>query len=284
MESLTYEQIKDLQIKANNIRKSIILMLCEAGSGHTAGSLGMADIFTYLYFHALKHRPENPAWPDRDRVVLSNGHICPVLYATMAHAGYFPIEELKTLSKFGSRLQGHPHREYLPILETSSGPLGEGLSQAIGMALTLKMDNKLDQSIYCLLGDGELNEGQNWEAMMLASKYKLGNLIVIVDRNNIQIDGKTDDVMPLNNLADKWKSFNWNVVEINGNNIKEIEKAINNAKSFKDKPTVIIANTIPCKGVKDWENDYHWHGKAPNKLETEMAIKELEVLGEKLGN
>lgn len=283
MESLTYEQIKDLQIRANNIRKSIIEMLAEAGSGHTAGSLGMADIFTYLYFHALKHKSEDPSWPERDRVVLSNGHICPVLYATMAHAGYFPVEELKTLSKFGSRLQGHPHREYLPILETSSGPLGEGLSQAVGMGLSLLMDKNLDKKIYCLLGDGELNEGQNWEAIMLATKYKLSNLIAIVDRNNIQIDGKTDDVMPLNNLADKWKSFNWHVEEIDGNNMKDIERAFHNVILSNDgKPSVIIANTIPSKGIKEWEDDYRWHGKAPSKFEAEIALKELVELGQKI--
>jgi len=276
MEKLTKEKIKELEVKANDIRKSIIEMLYHAGSGHTAGALGMADIFTYLYFVALKHKPENPNWSERDHLVLSNGHICPVLYASMAHSGYFKVEELNTLRKFGSRLQGHPHREFLSMLETSSGPIGEGLSQAVGMAIASKMDNGIDKKIYCLIGDGELNEGQNWEAMMLGAKEKLNNLIVIVDRNNIQIDGSTEIVMPLNDLATKWKSFNWEVTEIDGNNFKEIHEAIYFAKNEKHKPTVIIAKTIPSKGVKEWEGNYRWHGKAPNKEEYEMAIKELD--------
>ncbi|NVN97270.1 transketolase [Candidatus Nomurabacteria bacterium] len=276
MEKLTNEKIKELGVKANNIRKSIVEMLYHAGSGHTAGSLGMADIFTYLYFVALKHKPENPTWSERDHLVLSNGHICPVLYATMAHSGYFKVEELNTLRKFGSRLQGHPHREFLPILESSSGPLGEGLSQAVGMAVASKMDNGIDKRIYCLLGDGELNEGQNWEAIMLGAKEKLNNLIVIVDRNNIQIDGSTEIVMPLNDLAAKWKSFNWEVYEINGHNFKEIHQAIYFAKNEKNKPSVIIAKTIPSKGVSEWEGNYRWHGKSPNKEEYEMAMKELD--------
>lgn len=278
MESLNYSQIKDLRIKANEIRKSIVEMLAEAGSGHTAGALGMADVLTYLYFRELRHKPTDPDWKDRDRLVLSNGHICPVLYATMAHAGYFPVSELMTLRKFGTRLQGHPHREFLPMLETSSGPLGEGLSQAIGMTIASRMNKDFNKTIYCLLGDGELNEGQNWEAMLLASKEKLNNLIAFVDRNNIQIDGNTESVMPLNNLADKIKSFNWYVQEINGNDIREIEKAIYNAKLNKDKPSVIIANTVPGYGVKEFENNYIWHGKAPDKEQKEMALLELDKL------
>src|ERR1035437_10318376 len=199
METLKEEEIKKLKVIANNIRKSIIEMLCEAGSGHTAGPLGMTDIFTLLYFHILKHDPKNPLWVNRDRLVLSNCHICPVLYATMAHSGYFPIEELKTLRKFGSRLQGHPHREFLPYVESSSGPLGEGLSQAVGMALADKIDNgaNTEKYIYCFMSDGEHDEGNTWEAMMLAGKNKLRNLIAIVDRNNIQIDGFTENIMPL---------------------------------------------------------------------------------------
>lgn len=278
MEKLTKEKIKDLENKANNIRKSIVEMLYHAGSGHTAGALGMADIFTYLYFIGLKHKPENPFWIERDHLILSNGHICPVLYASMAHSGYFKIEELNTLRKFGSRLQGHPHREFLPILETSSGPLGEGLSQAVGMAIASKMDNGIDKKIYCIVGDGELNEGQNWEAMMLAAKEKLYNLIVIVDRNNIQIDGSTEIVMPLNDLVSKWKSFNFEVTEIDGHNFKDIHEAIYFAKNEKKRPTVIIAKTIPSKGVKEWEGNYRWHGKAPNKEEMEIAIKELNSI------
>ncbi|MCX6753533.1 MAG: transketolase [Candidatus Nomurabacteria bacterium] len=282
METIKDETIKELKIKANDIRKSIVEMLYLAGSGHTAGALGMADVFTYLYFNALRHKPENPYWLERDRLVLSNGHICPVLYATMAHAGYFKIEELKTLRKFGSHLQGHPHREFLPIVDTSSGPLGEGLSQAVGMAIASRMDNGVDKTIYCIVGDGELNEGQNWEAIMLGAKYKLDNLIVIVDRNFIQIDGTTEEVMPLSVLEDKWKSFNWDVQKINENDFREINHAIYHAKNTKWKPSVIIANTIPGKGVKEWENDYKWHGIAPNKDQYEMAIKELNMRGDKL--
>ena len=283
MEKLTEEKIKELKLKANNIRESIIEMLTEAGSGHTAGSLGMADIFTYLYFHALKHDPMRPDWHLRDRLILSNGHICPVLYATMAHAGYFPKEELMTLRKFGSRLQGHPHREFLPYLETSSGPLGEGLSQAVGMAIADKMGDN-NKYIYCLMGDGELNEGQNFEAMMLASKYKLNNLIAIIDRNNIQIDGFTEDTMPLEDLPTKLKSFNWHVREIDGHNFEDIERAIVEAKDEKEKPCVIIAYTIPGKGVKEFENDYRWHGMPPNKEEAQMALRELKTLGGNITN
>jgi transketolase len=278
------EKIKKLSIRAEKIRESIIEMLVEAGSGHTAGPLGMADIFTTLYFHSMKHDPENPRWKERDILVLSNGHICPVLYATMAHAGYFPISELKTLRKFGTRLQGHPHREYLPALETSSGPLGEGLGQAVGMAIADQIDfgPKSDRFIYCLVGDGELNEGSNWEAIMLAGKEKLRNLIVIVDRNNIQIDGYTEDVMPLDNLAKKWQSFNWHVEEIDGHNFKMINDTIDICKAVYEKPSVIIARTIPGRGVKEFERDYRWHGKPPTKEEGDMAIKELRTLGGKI--
>ncbi len=281
---MTDEQIKNLEIHANDIRESIIEMLVEAGSGHTAGPLGMTDIFTYLYFHALNHDPKNPAWAYRDRIILSNGHINPVLYATMAHAGYFPVSELLTLRKFGTRLQGHPHREFLPMLETSSGPLGAGLSQAVGMALANRIDNGVtsDKFFYCLLGDGELNEGQNWEAIMLGGKERLHNLIAIVDRNNIQIDGYTEDVMPLDDLVKKWEAFNWHVQEIDGHNFEAIDEAIGKAKAVFEKPSVIIARTIPGKGVKEFERDYHWHGKAPNKEEATMALKELRTLGGKI--
>lgn len=278
------EQIKSLEIKANDIRESIITMLLEAKSGHTAGPLGMADIFALLYFKVLKHDPKNPSWADRDRLVLSNGHICPVLYATMAHSGYFPVEELMTLRKFGSRLQGHPHREYLPMLENSSGPLGSGLSQAVGMALADKIDNGIhtERYIYCLTGDGELNEGSNWEAIMLGAKYKLNNLIAIVDRNNIQIDGNTEDIMPLDDLAEKWQSFNWHVQEVDGHNFEAVFDAINKAKAVPEKPSVIIARTIPGKGVVEFERDYKWHGKPPNKEEADMALNELRTLGGKI--
>lgn len=276
--------IREMEIKANEIRESIISMLLEAGSGHTAGPLGMADVFTALYFELLRHDPDHPDWPERDRLILSNGHICPVLYATMAHAGYFPVDELLTLRKFGSRLQGHPHREFLPSLETSSGPLGSGLSQAVGMAIADRMDFGIttDRYIYCLLGDGELNEGNNWEAIMLAGKEKLRNLIAIVDRNNIQIDGYTEDIMPLDSLTKKWESFNWHVQEIDGNNICAVVDAVHKAKGVFEKPSVIIARTIPGKGVREFERRFEWHGKAPNKEEAKMALDELRTLGGKV--
>ena len=291
---LTDKEKLNLAGQANKIRQSLIEMLVEAGSGHTAGPLGMADIFTYLYFYKLRHDPKKPDWPDRDRVVLSNGHICPVLYATMAHAGYMPVEELMTLRKFGSRLQGHPHREFMPWLETSSGPLGSGLSQATGMAIADKID-KRDQlrMIYCLMSDGEINEGNTWEAMMLAAKHGLENLIAIVDRNYIQIDGNTEEIMPLDDLAAKWKAFNWHVIEIGGHDFDAIDQAVNEAKSITGKPTVIIANTVPGKGVDFMERDYLWHGAPPGKVKNDPdapepakqaseALKQLRTLGGKI--
>ncbi|OHB04689.1 MAG: transketolase [Candidatus Zambryskibacteria bacterium RIFCSPLOWO2_01_FULL_43_17] len=295
MENLTDDRIKELEVTANNIRQSIIEMLLEAKSGHSAGPLGMADIFTYLYFEGLKHDPENPNFPERDRVVLSNGHICPVLYATMAHAGYFPIEELKTLRKFGSRLQGHPHRDFLPALETSSGPLGSGLSQAVGMALADRIDNGITSSkrIYCLMSDGELDAGNSWEGAMLAGKENLRNLTAIVDRNNIQIDGYTENIMPLEPLADKWRAWNWHVIEIDGHNFEDIHNAVNQAKAVFENPTVIIAHTIPGKGVGYMENDYKWHGVPPGIQDMEgepakgdqgkEALDDLRSIGGQIG-
>ncbi len=274
---LTDTEISALEKTANEIRKSIIRSLVEAKSGHTAGPLGMADVFTALYFHSLNHDPKNPAWEDRDRLVLSNGHICPVLYATMAHAGYFPVEELQTLRKYGSRLQGHPHREFLPMVETSSGPLGCGLSQTAGMAIAERMNNGSlsHKHFFCMLGDGEMNEGNNWEAIMLLGKEKLGSVTAIVDRNLIQIDGNTEDIMPLGNLGKKFEEFGWHAQEIDGHNFEEIVGAINRAKAVHDKPSVIVARTIPSKGVKAWEYDYKWHGKPPSAEEGEMALQEL---------
>ena len=286
MSLLTEQKILELEKKANDIRQSIIEMLVEAKSGHTAGPLGMADIFTLFYFHILKHNPQKPFWEERDRLVLSNGHICPVLYATMAHSGYFPVEELKTLRKFGTRLQGHPHREYLPFVENSSGPLGEGLSQAVGMALADRMPaspslggDKKDNGrfIYCFMSDGELDEGNSWEAIMLAGKHKLRNLIAVVDRNNIQIDGYTEHIMPLEPLADKWRAFNWHVIEVGGHDFKTLNEAVEEAQAIFEKPTVIIAHTIPGKGVKEFERDYKWHGVPPNKEQGEMALEELRT-------
>ncbi len=284
MANLDDSKIKELEVTANNIRESIIEMLLEAKSGHTAGPLGMADIFTYLYFYGLKHDPKNPFWPERDRLILSNGHICPVLYATMAHAGYFSVDELKTLRKFGTRLQGHPHREWLPILETSSGPLGEGLSQAVGMALADRIDNGTSSGkfFYCLMGDGELDEGVNWEAMMLAGKEKIHNLIAVVDRNNIQIDGFTENIMPLDSLKAKWEAFNWHVVECSGHDFRAIDEAFAEAKGVFERPSVIIAHNIPGKGVKEFERRFEWHGKPPNKEEADMALRELRTLGGKI--
>jgi len=285
---LADETIKNLELKANDIRATLIEALVEAGSGHTAGSLGMADIFTYLYFHELRHDPKNPTWPERDRMVLSNGHICPVLYSAMAHSGYFGkdgVEQYKkNLRKFGSIFQGHPHREFISFLETSSGPLGSGLSQGVGMALAERIDSgkAYKKWIYCLLSDGELEEGNSWEGAMLGGKEKLGNLIAIVDRNNIQIDGFTEDVMPLEPLSDKWKAFNWHVQEVDGHNFNAIDEAVNRAKSVFDQPSAIIARTIPGKGVAEFERRFEWHGKAPNKEEGEKALAELRTLGGKI--
>ena len=278
MEPLHERKLKHLEEIANKIRETIIDTLLEAGSGHSAGPLGMADIFTALYFHVLNHDPKKPEWSERDRLVLSNGHICPVRYAAMAYAGYFPIEELKTLRKINSRLQGHPHRTALPGLETTSGPLGSGLSQAIGMALAAKLDNK-KYRIYCITSDGEHDSGNTWEAIMFAGKNKLNNLTVIVDRNNIQIDGYTEDVMPLDPLREKYESFQWHVLEIDGHNMADFVDAVNEAKAIYEKPTVIIAHTIPGKGVSFMEGDYKWHGKPPNKEEAKKALDELRTLG-----
>lgn len=266
--------IKKLQEKANLIRQDIIKMLLEAGSGHSAGPLGMADIFTALYFNILKHDPAKPDWQERDRLILSNGHICPVRYATMAHAGYFPISELKTLRKLGSRLQGHPHRTALPGIETTSGPLGSGLSQAAGLALAGKL-NQARWRVICLMSDGEQEEGNTWEAAMFAGKYKINNLTALIDRNNIQIDGFTEDIMPLENLKAKYEAFNWHVIEIDGHNFEEIISAFNQAKAIFEEPTVIIAHTIPGKGVSFMENKFEWHGKPPNKEEAQIALEEL---------
>ncbi len=275
------KKLKDLELKANEIRQDIIAMLLEAGSGHSAGPLGMADIFTALYFHILKHNPKKPLWDERDRLVLSNGHICPVRYATLAHAGYFPRKELKTLRKLGSRLQGHPERLALPALETSNGPLGQGLAQAVGMALAARMDGK-KHHIYCIMSDGEQEEGAIWEAAMMAGKQKLHNLTGIIDRNNIQIDGHTEDVMPLEPLADKYRAFGWHVLEVNGHNIAQFIAACEEAQSIFEKPTVIIAHTIPGKGVDFMENKYEWHGVPPNKEQAREALHQLRTLEGKI--
>jgi transketolase len=285
-------QIEVLEKTANDIRQDIIKMLVEAGSGHSAGPLGIADVFTALYFSVLNHDPKNPNWEDRDRLVLGHGHIAPVLYATLAHAGYFSREEaLGTLRKLGTRLQGHPHVGTLPGVENSSGPLGQGLSQAIGIVLAARMDNK-KYWVYCPMGDGEQDEGQVWEAMMFAGKNKLFNLTAIIDRNNIQIDGMTGDVMPLEPLKAKYEAFNWHVLEVDGHNMQAIIDACNEAKAIYEKPVVIIAHTIAGKGVGWMEFDFRWHGippgikdipgEPPKEDQAKSALKELRSLRGKI--
>jgi len=285
------EKLFLLEEKAVEARQLLINMLLEAKSGHSAGPLGMADIFTAFYFHILNQDPANPDWPDRDRLVLSNGHICPIRYVSMAQAGYFPKEELQTLRKINSRLQGHPHRGTLPGLETTSGPLGEGISQGIGIALAGKIDKK-EYRTYVITGDGEHDEGNIWEAIMFAGKIKLNNLTVIVDRNNIQIDGFTEDVMPLESLKAKYEAFNWHVIDVDGNNIRAFIDSVGQAKAVYEKPTVIIAHTIPGKGVDFMENDYHWHGMPPDIADVDgappkgdqakVALNELRTLQGKI--
>ncbi|MBI4118371.1 MAG: transketolase [Parcubacteria group bacterium] len=280
MPHLYDDKLKELEEKANQVRISTIESLVAAGSGHTAGPLGMADIFTAFYFHILNHDPKNPSWDERDRLFLSNGHITPVRYAAMAHAGYFPLEELKTLRKFGSLLQGHPERKRLLAVETTSGPLGSGLGQAAGYAYAARMDGKKFR-VYCLMSDGEQDCGNTWESVMFAANNKLTNLTAVVDRNNIQINGKTEQVMPLEPLREKYEAFNWHVLEVDGHNIEEFVDAIEEAKAIDEKPTVIIAHNIPGRGVKEIEGDYLWHGKPPTKEEGERFIAELRALGEK---
>ena len=274
--------IEKLELMANDIREDIIKMLLEAKSGHSAGPLGLTDIFTALYFNIMKHDPHRPNWEDRDILILSNGHCVPVRYATMAHAGYFDRKELLTLRKLGSRLQGHPERTRLPGLETTSGPLGSGLSQAAGMAMALRMDKQHHRWVYVVTGDGELDEGNIWEAAMFVGKEKLSNLIAIVDRNNIQIDGPTESVMPLEDLRAKWEAFGWHVLEIDGNDIEAVIDACSMAKAIVEKPVVIIAHTIPGKGVDFMEYDFHWHGSPPNADQAKTALRELRTLRGKI--
>ncbi len=287
MEHLQDREVAVIEKKANQIRVSLIESLIEAGSGHTAGPLGMADVFATLFFAVMRYDPKNPHMDSRDRLILSNGHICPVLYSTMAHAGYFPVKELKTLRKFGTKLQGHPHREFLPSIETSSGPLGSGLSQAVGMALADRIERPQSHIFfYCLMSDGELNCGQTWEAVMLAGREQPHNLIAVVDRNGIQIDGFTRDIMPLEPLREKFESFNWHVVDVDGHSIQDLYTAFGEAQSAFQ-PVVIIAHTIPGKGVPQFERDYRWHGVPPGKgpedvltkdRQGECALKQLRTL------
>jgi transketolase len=275
MPTLSHKESERLGVISKEIRISVIRSLAEAGSGHLGGSLGLADIFTALYFNLLRVDPIRPMWPDRDRVILSIGHVAPVLYATLAHAGYFPVEELLTLRKLGSRLQGHPGRDHgLPGLELSAGSLGQGLSVSLGMALAGKYDQK-KHKIICISGDGELQEGSVWEAAMAAAHHSLGNLIAIVDRNGVQIDGKTENVMQLEPLAAKWESFGWNVLHCDGHDFNSIIDTFHKASSSNHKPTVIIAKTIMGKGIPAIENDYKWHGKVPGKEQIDEFLLQL---------
>lgn len=278
---LSEKKLKHLELMANTLRQDVIEMLAWAGSGHPAGALGMADIFSALYFFILNHKPKNPSWSDRDRLVLSNGHICPVLYSALARSGYFPLEELKTFRKINSRLEGHPSRVSLPGIENSSGPLGSGLSFASGLALSARLDEK-KYRIFCLLSDGEHDSGNTWEAVMFAGKYRLSNLTAIIDRNNIQIGGFTEDVMPLESLKAKYESFNWHVLEIDGHNLESIVDAVNEAKAIYERPTVIIAHTIPGRGVDFMEYDFEWHGKPPTEKEAAVALSRLRTLNGRL--
>lgn len=276
MGGLTVRQIEQ---KAQRIRADIIKMLEQAGSGHAAGPLGLADIMAALYFEVLNIRPEEPDWAERDMFIMSNGHCVPVLYAAMAERGFFDKKELSSLRKFGSRLQGHPERVMLPGLETTSGPLGSGLSQAAGVSYSLQyLDKQPGRFVYCMMGDGELNEGNIWEAAMFGAKYKLGQLIGIVDRNNIQISGSTEEVMPLENLRDKWESFGWHVQEIDGHNIESIVEAMSMARAVTNRPSVIIAHTIPGRGVDFMEYDFRWHGMAPSHEQAKSALEKLQTL------
>ena len=264
---------------ANKIRQDVVAMLEAAGSGHSAGPLGMSDVFAALYFAIMRHDPKNPDWDQRDICVVSNGHIAPVLYAALARSGYFAIDKLKTLRQYGSPLQGHPERVKLPGVETTSGPLGSGLSQAAGIAYTLQeLEQNTSRWVYVTLGDGECNEGNLWEAAMLAAKYNLANLVAIVDRNNIQIGGATEQVMPLEDFRGKWESFGWHVQEIDGNNVESIVDACAMARAVTNRPSVIVAHTIPGKGVDFMEYDYKWHGMAPNSAQAKEALRKLRTL------
>ncbi|MBN2240401.1 MAG: transketolase [Dehalococcoidales bacterium] len=266
--------VEELEQMAKKLRRHIITMLGEAGSGHPGGSLSAADIVTCLYFNVLRHNPENPDWPDRDRFVLSKGHAAPVLYSALAESGYFPVEVLPTLRKLGSTLQGHCEHGTTPGIEATAGSLGQGLSFSIGLALAGKL-NKKDYRVYTMLGDGECDEGQVWEAAMAAPHFKVDNLTAIVDNNGLQIDGWNRDVMNLDPFNDKWQAFGWHVIDINGHDIPQILDAFREAQSVKGKPSVIIAHTVKGKGVSFMENQAGFHGKAPNAEQVETALKEL---------
>ncbi len=275
--------VRQIEQKANEIRKDIVAMLEHAGSGHSAGPMGLADLVATLYFTVMRIDPRNPEDPDRDIFMLSNGHCVPVQYAAMAERGFFPKDELMTLRKWGSRLQGHPERVKLPGIESTSGPLGSGVSQGAGVAYAMQyLDNQRHRWVYVITGDGELDEGNIWEAAMFAGKYKLSQLIVFVDRNNIQIDGPTEAVMPLENLRAKWESFGWHVQEIDGHNVESIIDAVGMAKAIENRPSCIITHTIPGKNVDFMEYDYKWHGIPPNKDQAKQALHELRTMGGKI--
>lgn len=273
---MTYAQLEHM---ANALRQDVIRMLESAGSGHSAGPLGMSDVFAALYFAIMRHDPKKPDWEERDICVVSNGHIAPVLYAALARSGYFSIDRLKTLRMYGSSLQGHPERTRLPGVETTSGPLGSGLSQAAGMAYALQeLEHNTSRWVYVTLGDGECNEGNVWEGAMFAAKYKLANLVAIIDRNNIQISGNTEETMPLEDFRGKWESFGWHVQEIDGNNVESVIDACSMARAVTNRPSVIIAHTIPGRGVDFMEYDYKWHGMVPTSVQAKAALKKLRTL------
>ncbi|MBE0447409.1 MAG: transketolase [Actinobacteria bacterium] len=274
-------EVLELEAIANTLRQDIIRMLVSVGSGHAGGPLGMAEVFAALYFHVMKHDPKNPFWDERDRLILSNGHICAVRYAAMARSGYFPVEELLTYRKINSRLQGHPHNLSLPGLENTGGPLGQGLSQAVGRCIAGRLDGK-KYRVFCGMSDGEHNEGQTWEALMFAGNRKLRNLTTLMDRNNIQIDGHTEDIFPLEPLKEKYDAIKWHVIEIDGHNVRQIIEACDEAKAIYEKPTAIICHTIPGKGVDYMENNYEWHGKAPTKEQGDIALEQLKAEGERI--
>jgi transketolase len=266
--------VPELEKMAKQLRRHVVTMIATAGSGHPGGSLSAADIVTALYFKVMRHDPKNTQWPDRDRFILSKGHAAPILYAALAECGYFPVEELSTLRKLGSRLQGHTDRTLTPGVEMSAGSLGQGLSFGIGIALAARLD-KRDYHVYVLLGDGECEEGQIWEAAMSAPHFRIDNLTAIVDHNGIQLDGRCCDIMGLESLADKWRAFNWHVIEIDGHDMSQILQALEEAGKTKGRPTVIIAHTVKGKGVSFMENNVDFHGKAPTAQEAEIALKEL---------
>lgn len=278
MKKYTIEELEEI---AKEVRSDIVKMILKAEAGHPAGSLGMTDVFVTLYYAVLRNDPKNPNWEERDRLILSCGHICPALYAVMSHVGYFEHKNLLKLGEFNSILQGHPDKRFLPSLETTSGPLGSGLAQAAGIAIASRMDKKRFRT-FVITSDGEHNEGNHWEAVAFAGKNNLSNLTMIVDRNNIQIDGFTEEVMPLEPLADKYKSFHWAVLEVDGHNIQEVVDACNKARAIYENPTVIIARTIPGKGVVFMENNPNWHSKAPNDEQTKLALREIRTMQGKI--